>query len=783
MSPPQRPLQARAAIIGRPMSGATFIRACWRVRPAAYRCCRTVLATLLVACMDAPTVRPGAALLGVTTRRPSFATVGAAAAAGVTVPVQVPAAMRWRPFDVERQLTVPAGYAIAVHARVAGARFLAVAPNGDLLVSVPGEGRIARVRSVAGGGDPSVSDWLTGLRNPHDIVFHEIDGTTYVYVAESHQIDRFVYDAASGNAGARQVVVAGLPDNSSPELQGRHGHQLKNIALDGDRLYVSIASPSNADPADLAREPKGGAIYLYPAGGGAGRLYAQGLRNAEGLAIAPGTRTLWVAVNNRDNIAYPFHDDYDGDGSDDYGRVLPSYVDDHPPEAFTSVRDGGHYGWPFCNSNPDAPGGLVDMPFDRDVQTNADGSRLDCATADRVRLGIPAHSAPLGLTFWTGAAAPSEYRNGALVGLHGSWNRTAPAGYRVAFIPWNAGTEAPGPTRDLVSGWTNGGVWGRPVDVAIALDGALFISDDQSGTVYRLARVPTEPPPPAADAPARTNRLLVGAQSGRCVDVPGASHEPATSLIIWDCHGQDNQRWTLPAVGGSGAVRVYGDMCMDAGVAANGTRVRIQPCTGAAAQRWAATAAGELRAHSGRCLDAEGMRIENGAEVQVWDCHGGANQRWEVPGSSSPEPQPTPTPPPADPEPTPTLAMLVGVESGRCVDVPGAAREPGSRLHLWDCHGGENQRFSVPSAGASGPLRIYGSLCVQVDAGAAADGSVTIQTCTGAAAQRWTTTSSGELRSVDGRCLDVWEAGRDNGARLATWACHGGSNQRFVARP
>jgi hypothetical protein len=127
--------------------------------------------------------------------------------------------------------------------------------------------------------------------------------------------------------------------------------------------------------------------------------------------------------------------------------------------------------------------------------------------------------------------------------------------------------------------------------------------------------------------------------------------------------------------------------------------------------------------------------------------------------------------------------MLVGVESGRCVDVPGAAREPGSRLHLWDCHGGENQRFSVPSAGASGPLRIYGSLCVQVDAGAAADGSVTIQTCTGAAAQRWTTTSSGELRSVDGRCLDVWEAGRDNGARLATWACHGGSNQRFVARP
>ena len=495
-------------------------------------------------------------------------------------------------------------------------------------------------------------------------------------------------------------------------------------------------------------------------------------------------------MNNRDNIAYPFHADYDGDGGDDYGRVLPSFVDDHPPEVFTSVRDGGHYGWPFCNPNPDSPSGLVNMPFDRDVQSNADGSRLDCATADRVRLGIPAHTAPLGLTFWTGAAAPPEYRDGAVVGLHGSWNRTTPAGYRVVFIPWNAGAAAPGPIVDLVSGWTNGGVWGRPVDVAVASDGALFISDYHSGTVYRLGPVPAAPPPPAEPPPPvdppgaspRTDRLLVGTQSGRCVDVLHASGEPGAPLILWDCHGNANQRWTLPAVGSSGAVRVYGDMCMEAGEAVNGTRTTIQPCTGAAPQRWTATQAGELRAHSGRCLDVEGARVENRSEVQTWDCHGGANQRWEVAGTSDPAPTPSPEPP-TPPEPAATPTLLVGVGSDRCVDVPGAARDAGSPLHLWDCHGGENQRFTVPVPGSSGALRIYGNLCVEADSGMDPEESVTIQPCTGAAAQRWTVTSAGELRSTDGRCLDVWKAGTENGARLATWECHGGANQRFVARP
>lgn len=407
--------------------------------------------------------------------------------ASVSVPVRVPARMRTAPFDVERRLNVPPGFAIEVYARIPGVRFLHVLPDNNILASIPSAGKVVLIRPGANGADATVTDWATGLRNPHDIVTTILGRTLNVYVAESHQIIRFPYSLPEGVQGPKTVVVANLPDNSSPELRGRYGHQLKNIAIRDNNLFVSIASPSNADPADVTRTPKGAAIYVYDINGGNGRLYAQGLRNAEGLALPIGPNAdLWVVVNNRDNVAYPFHNDWDGDGSDDYGKVIPSYVDNHPPEAFTRVRDGGNYGWPFCNPNPDTPSGLDDMPFDRDVQNNADGSRLDCAQADRVTRGIQAHSAPLGLTFLEGTIFPEPYRQGAVVAYHGSWNRSAPTGYKVVVFPWDAAAVRPGPESDLVTGWTVGGVWGRPVDMAVDWNGGMLISDDHSGTVYRL---------------------------------------------------------------------------------------------------------------------------------------------------------------------------------------------------------------------------------------------------------------------------------------------------------
>jgi glucose/arabinose dehydrogenase len=409
---------------------------------------------------------------------------GQARAASVETKVKVPTTMNYKPFNVTRYLKVPPNFSISVYARIGNARFMAVAPNGDLLVSQPSGGRVLIVRPN-GSKDPIISNFVTGLRRPHDIVFHQIDGTTYVYISETHQINRFTYKSGDRIAQNRQIVVRGLPDSSSSELKGAYGHELKNIALDGNhKLYVSIASTCNACLADTISNPRRAAIYQYNANGTNQRLFAQGLRNAEGLAFLPNTNELWAVVNNRDNIAYPLKD-----SSNSYGKVMASYVDNHPPEEFTRVRDGGNYGWPFCNPNPDTFTGVNNMPFDRDYQFNADG-HVNCYAMDAISKGIQAHSAPLGLTFLHNTKFPGLYSNGAVVGLHGSWNRQKKVGYKVAYFPWNSTTKSPGQEIDLVSGWlvpATQQVWGRPVDMVVDQQGNLLISDDYSGTIYKLS--------------------------------------------------------------------------------------------------------------------------------------------------------------------------------------------------------------------------------------------------------------------------------------------------------
>lgn len=388
--------------------------------------------------------------------RAQVAPVSAPPGASVPVKIGVSATMKSSPYNVDRFLNVPPDFAVSLYARVGGARFMAVAPNGDVLVSVPGGGKVVLVRPGVDGGDARVSDFVTGLRNPHDLVFHVIGATTYIYISESNQINRFVYNAGDTQAHDRQIVVANLPDASSPELGGAYGHQLKNIALDADhKLYVAIASATNASPDDTTSDPVRCAVYQYDADGGNRRLFARGLRNAEGLAIVPGTNELWVAVNNRDNTAYPFHKDFDGDGSDDYGKVLPAYVDNHPPDEFTRVVLGGNYGWPFANPNPDSPSGMDLMPFDLDVQNNANGARGAASSFTRINKGIQAHSAALGVSFLQNTLFPATYRNGAVIALHGSWNRTTRTGYKIIYFPWDATTNTPGVQIDLVTGWVD----------------------------------------------------------------------------------------------------------------------------------------------------------------------------------------------------------------------------------------------------------------------------------------------------------------------------------------
>jgi glucose/arabinose dehydrogenase len=413
--------------------------------------------------------------------------IGPIPPASVTVPVSVPTSMRAPPFDVPRTLRVPPGFSISVHARIPGARFMAVTPEGALLVSYPYPGTIYLVRPSAGGADPQVSQWVTGLKNPHDLVFHRIGSTQWLYVAESHAVCRYVWTGAS-TAPPSEVVVSGLPDRSTPELHGAYAHALKNIALDSQhRLFVSIASTCNVCTSDVQADPMRAAIHVYDATGGNHRLFARGLRNAEGLDFFPGTDVLWVTVNARDEIPYPFQD-----GTGWYGRVIPEYVDDHPPESFTPARDSGNYGWPFCNPNPDGPSGLLDMPLDRDYDTNRNGAAADCARMDRTLLGIQAHSAALGFLFLQNSAFPSPWKWSAAIALHGSWNRRTPTGAKVILVPFTRGDQRPSAPLDLVTGWIGADqqYWGRPVDLAVDGDGAMFISDDHADAVYRLVRSP-----------------------------------------------------------------------------------------------------------------------------------------------------------------------------------------------------------------------------------------------------------------------------------------------------
>ncbi|MCI4673861.1 PQQ-dependent sugar dehydrogenase [Candidatus Mycolicibacterium alkanivorans] len=380
----------------------------------------------------------------------------------VPVTVAVPAGMAQTPLDTPHQALVPPGWTLSAWARVPGARLAAWAPDGTLLVSVPASGRVVRLTPDGQQGRTSVV--LEGLDQPHGLAF---DGTT-LYVAESDQINTFRY--TGGTASDRRIIASGLPDTRSPELGGAYAHALKSVAVTPDgAVYFSIGSTGNISAADRAADPPRATILRIPPGGGAPVLFSSGVRNGTGLAVAP-DGSVWTAVNNRDDVADPRP-------GPDYGKVT-DYVNDHPPEFLARLTSGRELGWPFCN--PDADG------FVRDVQTNADGSELDCATLPPVEQTFGAHSAPLGLSFVDGAL-PGPFAQGALLGVHGSWNRTPPRAPEVSFFGWRSGTL--GPQQTLVGGFQSGDGtrWGRPVAAVVGPDGAVYVTDDYAGAVYRLA--------------------------------------------------------------------------------------------------------------------------------------------------------------------------------------------------------------------------------------------------------------------------------------------------------
>ena len=385
--------------------------------------------------------------------------------------------------SVPHTLTLPAGWTARVWARVPDARMEAWTPDGDLLVSQPNGGTVVELRPDAA-GTATVTTLLSGLTNPQGLAFAAAGGREVLYVAESDQVDAYPW-GAGGIAGARTVIAANLPDLQS---SGDDVHRVKDVTVTADgTVYFNVGSSSNANPDDRTMSPQRAVIMAVRPDGTGLRVVERGVRNGEGLAVAP-DGVVWTAVNERDNIPYPVHGAY-ATFSDAFGMVIRAYVNNHPPDEVVPVTAGRDLGWPYCDPDQDFNhGSLADVPLVPNAVTNPGGIALDCAALPPVEVGLPAHSAPLGLTFLEGSELPAPWSDGAVLAVHGSWDRQPPQPPAVLWLAWDAATGTLRPAVSLAGGFENAGgsFWGRPVDAVPGPDGALYVSDDAAGAIYRL---------------------------------------------------------------------------------------------------------------------------------------------------------------------------------------------------------------------------------------------------------------------------------------------------------
>jgi glucose/arabinose dehydrogenase len=444
-----------------------------------------------VAACTAPAASSAASAAAPSSASSSVSATARPASAGSSTTLVVPAGEGGGALSAPRQLTVPSGWTARVWARVPSARMEAWTPQGDLLVSVPGTGDIKELRPDAA-GTATVTTLLSRLTDPQGMAFARLDGRWVLYVAESDQIDRYPW-GSGGISGARTVIAKGLPD-LDPDGDDVHRAKDVTVAADGT-VYFNVGSSSNANPDDRRMSPQRAVIMAVRPDGTDLRVVERGVRNGEGLAVAP-DGTVWTAVNERDNISYPAHRAYATYG-DAFGQVIQAYVNDHPPDEVVPVTAGRDLGWPYCDPDQDdssPAGSLADIPLVANSVANSvanppGGTGLDCAALAPVEVGLPAHSAPLGMTFLEGSTIPAPWSGGAVIAVHGSWDRQPPRAPAVAWLAWNAAKDTLRPALTLVGGFENsdGTFWGRPVDAVPGPDGALYVSDDDAGAIYRLA--------------------------------------------------------------------------------------------------------------------------------------------------------------------------------------------------------------------------------------------------------------------------------------------------------
>jgi glucose/arabinose dehydrogenase len=369
---------------------------------------------------------------------------------------------------------VPQGFKVEMVASgIENPRAIRFAPNGDLFVGNSEAGNVLVYHFENGATKPaSESIFASGLNQPYGVAFYPAgNNPQWVYVAESDGLKRFPYKSGDMKASGDPVT---LFNNIDPEH-----HWTRDVAFspDGKTMYYSVGSGSNVGEGTMEKAPQGGveawasshplgvawgaeerraAVLAFDPDGKNERYFATGLRNCAGMTIQPATGEPWCAVNNVDELG-----------------------DNVPFEFVTSVKDGGFYGWPwyYIGNHPDPR--WTDAP------------RTDLK--DKVTVPdvlIQAHSAPLNIAFYDNNAFGADYKGDAFVALHGSWNRGQRTGYKVVHLDFDASGKPTGTYEDFMTGFVvdADNVWGRPVGVAVAPDGALFVSEDGSGTIWRISK-------------------------------------------------------------------------------------------------------------------------------------------------------------------------------------------------------------------------------------------------------------------------------------------------------
>jgi glucose/arabinose dehydrogenase len=343
------------------------------------------------------------------------------------------------------------GFQVSVYAHgFKEPREMKMAPNGDIFLAESGADKVRVLRSNGPDKPPSDTVFADVADRPFGISFFPAGpNPKYVYIASTNEVVRFPYEVGDTKArGPKEVIVPNLPGG---------GHWTRDVLTtpDGKHILVAVGSSSNIADRGMAAEQYRANILEFNPDGSDRKILASGLRNPVAIAFNPVDGSLWTSVNERDLLG-----------------------DNLPADYVTHVQPGKFYGWPyFYNGNHPDPRVKGNPPV----------------PGDQVVVGdvlIQPHSAPLGIAFYTGTQFPAEYRNDLFVALHGSWNRGRRTGYKLIRVKLQNG-KATGEYQDFMTGFVtpDGNAWGRPVGVAVAQDGSLLMSDDDTGNIWRISYV------------------------------------------------------------------------------------------------------------------------------------------------------------------------------------------------------------------------------------------------------------------------------------------------------